>query len=93
VHEDNQGVYGADKVWRQLNREGIAVARCTVERLRRAPGLQGARRGKTTRTTKPALAAARPSDRVRRDFTAPAPNRLWVADLSYVWTWAGFVYV
>jgi len=69
------------------------VARCTVERLMRALGLAGAVRGKTKRTTKPATTAARPEDRVQRQFTAPAPNRLWVADLTYVWTWAGFVYV
>jgi putative transposase len=93
VHAENFGVYGADKVWRQLNREGIRVARCTVERLMRALGLTGAVRGKKKRTTKPAAAAARPEDRVQRQFTAPAPNRLWVADLTYVWTWAGFVYV
>jgi len=94
VHEENLGVYGADKVWRQLNREGIGVARCTVERLMRALGLAGAvRGGKKKRTTKPAAAAARPADLVQRQFTAAAPNRLWVADLTYVWTWAGFVYV
>jgi putative transposase len=93
VHAENFGVYGADKVWRQLNREGFPVARCTVERLMGELGLEGARRGKPKRTTKPAPAAARPEDRVQRDFTAPAPNRLWVADLTYVWTWVGFVYV
>jgi putative transposase len=92
VHVENLGVYGADKVWRQLNREGISVARCTVERLMRELGLEGARRGKKKRTTTPAAAPA-PEDRVQRNFTAPAPNRLWVADLTYVWTWAGFVYV
>jgi putative transposase len=94
VHAENLGVYGADKVWRQLNREGIRVARCTVERLMRALGLAGAvRGGRKKRTTKPAAAAARPADLVQRQFTAAAPNRLWVADLTYVWTWAGFVYV
>jgi len=93
VHAENFGVYGADKLWRQLNRERIPVARCTVERLMRELGLAGVRRGKKKRTTKPAHAAAAPQDRVRRNFTAPAPNRLWVADLTYVWTWAGFVYV
>jgi putative transposase len=91
VHAENFGVYGADKLWRQLNREGIPVARCTVERLMRELGLQGVRRGKKKRTTKPASTPA-PQDRVRRNFTPPAPNRLWVADLTYVWTWTGFVY-
>jgi putative transposase len=93
VHKDNHGVYGAYKVWRQLNREGIAVARCTVERLMRALGLSGVVRGKKKRTTRPAAAPPRPADLVQRRFTAPAPNRIWVADLTYVWTWAGFVYV
>lgn len=94
VFNDNFGVYGAPKIWAQLNREGIAVARCTVERLMRQLGIQGAVRGKTKRTT---IAAddttARPADLVDRDFTAPAPNRLWVADLTYVRTWSGFTYV
>ena len=93
VHEDNLGVYGADKVWRQLNREGIRVARCTVERLMRSLGLAGAVRGKTRKRTTTRPAASRPADLVQRRFTAAAPNRLWVADLTYVWTWAGFVYV
>jgi putative transposase len=94
VHAENFGVYGADKLWRQLNREGIRVARCTVERLMRQLGLAGAVRGRRRRiTTKPAPAAARPADLVGRNFTAVAPNRLWVADVTYVWTWAGFVYV
>jgi putative transposase len=93
VFEDNFAVYGADKVWRQLGREGIRVARCTVERLMRELGLSGAVRGrpKTRRTTVPQL-AARPTDLVGRNFTAAAPNRLWVADLTYVGTWTGFVY-
>jgi putative transposase len=78
VHEDNFGVYGARKIWRQLGREGIAVARCTVERLMRELGLQGVRRGKPHRTTTPDAAAARPADLVERDFSAIGPNQLWV---------------
>jgi len=94
VHGENFGVYGAPKVWAQLNREGIRVARCTVERLMRQIGLQGAVRGKTKRTTMPADdPATRPADLVDRQFVASAPNRLWVADLTYVRTWSGFVYV
>ncbi len=94
VHGENFGVYGAPKVWAQLNREGIRVARCTVERLMRDLGLHGAVRGKTKRTTIPAEdPAGRPADLVDRQFTASAPNRLWVADLTYVRTWSGFVYV
>jgi putative transposase len=93
VHDDNFGVYGARKVWRQLHREGIAVARCTVERLMRELGLEGVRRGKTRRTTTPQEGAARPADLVERDFSATGPNQLWVADLTYVATWSGFVYV
>ncbi len=93
VHAENFGVYGADKVWAQLNREGIRVARCTVERLMRREGLRGAVRGKPRRTTIPDDTAARPRDLVDRQFKVPAPNRLWVADLTYVRTWSGFVYV
>jgi len=93
VHAANFGVYGARKVWRQLHREGIAVARCTVERLMRELGLEGVRRGKTRRTTLPDAAAPRPADLVERDFSATRPNELWVADLTYVATWSGFVYV
>ena len=93
VHAENFGVYGARKVWRQLGREGVAVARCTVERLMRELGLQGVRRGKTRRTTTPEAAAARPADLVERNFSASRPNQLWVADLTYVATWSGFVYV
>jgi len=92
VHTENFGVYGAEKVWRQLGREGIAVARCTVERLMRGLGLRGAIRGKTRRTTSPDEAAPRPADLVERDFSADRPNQLWVADLTYVATWSGFVY-
>ena len=93
VHADNYGVYGARKVWLALNREGIAVARCTVERLMRDLGLAGARRGRRVRTTIPGAAAARPADLVRRRFSPPAPDRLWVADFTYVPTWAGMTYV
>ena len=82
VHAENFQVYGARKVWLQLNREGIAVARCTVERLRRALRLQGVRRGKRCRTTVPDAAADRPADRVNRQFTATPPNQLWVADFT-----------
>jgi putative transposase len=93
VWEANFKVYGARKVWRQLNREEIEVARCTVERLMRDMGLQGAVRGKKCRTTVADESAARPADLVKRDFTASRPNQLWVADLTYVATWLGFVYV
>jgi len=93
VHAEHFGVYGARKMWRQLHREGIAVARCTVERLMGDLGLEGVRRGKPRRTTTPDAAAARPADLVERDFSAARPNQLWVADLTYVATWAGFVYV
>ena len=85
--------YGPRKVWRQLRREGISVARCTVERLMRKEGLRGVVRGKKVFTTRPDETSPRPDDLVRRDFTASAPNRLWVADLTYVRTWSGFVYV
>ena len=98
VHANNFGVYGARKVWRQLNRElaehGVQVARCTVERLMGELGLAGVVRGKTTRTTTAACGAVdRPADLLDRDFTATAPNQRWVADITYVATWAGFVYV
>jgi putative transposase len=94
VWDQNYRVYGADKIWAQLNREGIRVARCTVERLMRDLGIKGLVRGKRHRTTTPADAAAeRPRDLVGRAFSAPAPNRLWVADITYVRTWSGFVYV
>jgi putative transposase len=92
VHAEHFGVYGARKVWRQLHREGITAARCTVERLMGELGLEGVRRGKTYKTTTPD-AAARPADLVERDFSAQQPNQLWVADLTYVATWSGFVYV
>ncbi len=86
-------VYGADKVWRQLNREGIEVARCTVERLMKRLGLQGVRRGKAVRTTVPDHSAPRPLDRVNRQFKADRPNQLWVSDFTYVSTWQGWLYV
>jgi putative transposase len=93
IWEGNFQVYGARKVWRQLNREGIRVARCTVERLMREMGLEGAVRGRKVRTTVPDVSAARPADLVNREFKANRPNALWVADLTYVATWRGFVYV
>lgn len=89
----NMQVYGADKVWLQLNREGISVARCTVERLMRRQGLQGARRGKAQRTTVPDPKSPCPLDRVNRQFRADRPNQLWVSDFTYVSTWQGWVYV
>lgn len=93
VHAENLSVYGADKVWAQLNREGTRVARCTVERLMRDLGLSGARRGGQFKvTTRPDERQRRPDDLVDRQFRAPAPNRLWVADLTYVKTHAGWVY-
>jgi transposase InsO family protein len=93
VWKANFEVYGARKVWRQLNREGVAVARCTVERLMRQMGLQGAVRGKKFKTTTSDDGAARLADLVDRNFTADRPNQLWVADLTYVATWRGFVFV
>jgi transposase InsO family protein len=93
VFDQNLQVYGADKVWRQLHREGLVVARCTVERLMRLAGLRGARRGKSVRTTVPDAKAPCPLDRVNRQFQADRPNQLWVADFTYVSTWQGFVYV
>jgi putative transposase len=93
IHAEHFGVYGARKVWRQLQREGIAVARCTVERLMGELGLEGVRRGKPHKTTTPDATTTRPADLVARDFSATRPNQLWVADLTYVATWSGFVYV
>ena len=92
VFDDNYGVYGARKVWRQLNREGIVVARCTVERLMRQMGLAGRTRGKRRRTTIPAATSPRPADLVERSFASLRPNALWVADITYVATWSGFAY-
>ena len=93
VWDANMQVYGADKVWLQMNREGIAVARCTVERLMNRLGLHGVRRGKVIRTTVPDKAATCPLDRVNRQFTAERPNQLWVSDFTYVSTWQGWLYV
>lgn len=93
VHEGNYSVYGAFKVWEYLNQDGLEVARCTVERLMRDLGLRGISRGKTPRTTVPGQVDARPGDLVDREFHAQAPNRLWVADLTYVKTHTGWVYV
>jgi putative transposase len=93
VFEANFRVYGVRKVWHQLAREGIAVARCTVVRLMRAMGLEGVVRGKPVRTTISDRAVPCPLDRVNRQFRAPRPNALWVSDFTYVATWAGFVYV
>ena len=93
IWDAHRQVYGVNKVWRQLHREGIPVARCTVERLMRRLGLRGVRRGQAVRTTVPNLAAPCPGDRVNRQFRAERPNPLWVADFTYVSTWQGFVYV
>jgi putative transposase len=94
VWKANRAVYGARKVWLQLKREGFAIARCTVERLMAQMGLRGVVRGRAfKRTTIVDEAAQRPADLVQRNFQADRPNRLWVADLTYVATWAGFVYV
>ncbi|MEP1573625.1 MULTISPECIES: IS3 family transposase [Bacteria] len=93
VFEENFRVYGVRKIWRQLQREGFDVARCTVSRLMRSMGLQGIIRGKPVKTTFPDKSAPSPLDRVNRQFRAPAPNRLWVSDYTYVATWQGFVYV
>jgi len=94
VWDEHRQVYGADKVWAQLNREGTAVARCTVERLMRELGLRGVVRGKpSVRTTVGDDTSERPQDLVARQFRAPAPNRLWVADLTYVKTPSGWGYV
>jgi putative transposase len=95
VHADpnlGRGLYGARKIWHQLRREGVTVARCTVERLMRSAGLRGASRGRRFVTTRPDPAAARPPDRVARDFTAAGPNQLWVVDFTYVPTWSGTVF-
>jgi len=93
VFDENFGVYGVRKVWRQMNREGFDIARCTVARLMKSMGLQGVIRGKPLKTTISDKAAPCPLDRVNRHFQAPAPNRLWVSDFTYVSTWRGFVYV
>lgn len=93
VWNENMQVYGVRKVWRQLNREGIAVARCTVGRLMNRLELRGVVRGKRVRTTVPDAATACPLDKVQRLFQADRPNQLWVSDFTYVSTWQGFVYV
>jgi transposase InsO family protein len=94
VWNDNHAVYGAEKVWRQLGREHVDVARCTVERLMRSMGLRGAVRGRAFKVTTVAdEMAIRPPDLVDREFTASRPNQLWVADITYVATWLGFAYV
>ncbi len=93
VYRANHEVYGVRKVWRQLQRDGITVARCTVERLMRAAGLQGVVRGRRVRTTRPDDTATPSADLVQRQFAATQPNQLWVADFTYVATWRGFVYV
>ena len=93
VHEANLGAYGVRKVWRQLLREGIGVARCTVARLMRAMGLKGVVRGKEVRTTIADKATPCPADRVNRQFRAARPNVLWLSDFTYVSTWQGFAYV
>lgn len=92
VHKQNYGVYGVHKVWKQLNREGLRAARCTVARLMRGLGLRGVRRGKSCRTTMPDESAVRPADLVCRRFTATRPDQLWVADFTFVRTWAGFCF-
>jgi transposase InsO family protein len=94
VWDANFQVYGSRKVWQQLRRDGIAVARCTVQRLMRAMGVMGAVRGRAwTTTTVPHTTATRPPDLVERTFAAQRPNQLWVSDVTYVATWHGFVYV
>ena len=93
VWEENIKVYGVRKVWRQLQREGIDVVRCTVARLMRQMGLRGAVRWKVVKTTIPNPATPCPADHVNRQFMALRPNRLWVSDFTYVSTWSGFVYV
>jgi len=93
VWQENFRVYGADKIWHQLRREGITVARCTVERLMRKLGIAGAVRGKKVRTTISEASAPCPQDRVKRQFKADRPNQLWVADFTYVSTWQGWLYV
>jgi putative transposase len=93
VWSANLQVYGADKVWHQMIREGISSARCTVKRLMKDLGLHGVRRGKVVRTTFPDKAVACPLDRVNSQFKAERPNQLWVSDLTYVSTWQGWLYV
>jgi transposase InsO family protein len=93
IWSSNRGVYGARKVWHALRREGVDVARCTVERLMREMGLKGVVRGRKIVTTNPDAARPCPEDKVNRAFQADRPNRLWVSDFTYVPTWSGVVYV
>lgn len=90
VHRENYGVYGVHKVWRQMNREGMGVARCTVARLMRELGIRGVRRGRKVRTTVADESAVRPADLVCRLFEAARPDQLWIADFTFVRTWGGF---
>jgi putative transposase len=92
IHRENYSVYGARKIWHELHRQGVRVARCTIERLMRVAGLRGLLRDKSPRTTRPAAETDRPRDLVKRNFTAAGPNQLWVADLTYVRTSVGWVY-
>ena len=93
VWQVNMRVYGADKVWKQMNRDGLRIARCTVERLMKRLGIEGVRRGKVVRTTTSDMKALCPLDRVNRQFKADRPNQLWVSDFTYVSTWQGWLYV
>lgn len=93
VHAENFGVYGVRKVWRQLQREGLSMARCTVARLMKTLGLEGVVRGKRIKTTISDKGVPCPQDKVNRQFAADRPNLLWVSDFTYVATWSGFVYV
>ncbi len=93
VWDQNFRVYGARKVWRQMNRESLTIARCTVERLMRRHGIEGVRRGKRVRTTVPSQSDVCPRDLVNRHFDTNRPNKLWVADFTYVSTWQGWLYV
>ena len=93
VWDENRGVYGARKVWKQLNRESIPIGRWTVERLMKKLGIEGVVRGRSCKTTIPDELADKPLDLVNREFKASKPNQLWVADITYVATWRGFVYV
>ena len=93
VWQANKQVYGADKVWKQMNREGVGIARCTVERLMKRLGIEGVRRGKVIRTTVSDMKTPCPLDRVNRIFKADRPNQLWVSDFTYVSTWQGWLYV
>lgn len=92
MYEENYHVYGARKIWEEMGRAGHEVARCTIERLMRTEGLKGAGRAKSPRTTRPKAETERPADLVDRKFAAEAPNQLWVADITYVRTYAGWVY-